>query len=53
MIFHYDNPEDKESEHLQAMLKEQSVEQVARVVTELEDEVLLNRIVAAVANVEK
>lgn len=53
MIFHYDVPEDKESEHLQAMLKEQSVEQVARTITELDDEVLLNRIVAAEANLSK
>ncbi|MBG9977687.1 mannitol-1-phosphate 5-dehydrogenase [Ruoffia tabacinasalis] len=53
MIFHYDNPEDKESEHLQAMLKEQSIEQVARTVTEIDDEIILNRIVAAEANLSK
>lgn len=49
MIFRYDNPEDEESVRLQAMLKDQSVEEVAKEVTELTDEVILKSIVEAEA----
>jgi len=51
MMFHYDNPEDKQSQTLQTLLKEKSLEVVIKEVAELEDQDLVSEIKEAVESI--
>ena len=52
-IYHFDEPKDSESVKLQAMLKEEPLEQVIKETTGLKDEALIKEIEASYQAAEK